>query len=60
MAGHLHVEIGDVGLSHRRGCSYANDVGATEVFIQVQISQNVTKLDAETMARKAFAILKHE
>ena len=56
----LHVDVGDVGLSRRSGCSYMQAVGVIEVFIQVQLSQNVVEFDAEMMVSKAFAILKHE
>ena len=31
---HLHVEVGDMDLSCRSGCSYTQAMGATKVFIQ--------------------------
>ena len=50
-----------MSLSCRSGCLYTQAVGATEVFIQrCAVLENDAELDAETMVRKALAILKHE
>ena len=34
---HLDIEVRDVGLSCRSGCSYTEAGGVIEVFIQVQL-----------------------